>query len=112
MVIHISKPLPFQDSHHVPWKYDVTLISTQTRKEETCSNISLGLARLTKNGRCYTLEELEKRRKEIDKSTTEPVKNTVTTKEVEEFLKTIRKADYSMVQQMKKFPAQISILAL
>ena len=56
--------------------------------------------------------ELEKRRKEIDKSTTEPVKNTVTTKEVKEFLKTIRKADYSMVQQMKKFPAQISILAL
>ena len=112
MVIHISKPLPFQDSHHVQWKYDVTLISTQTRKEETCSNISLGLARLTRSGRCYTLEELEKRRKEIDKSTTEPVKNTVTTKEVEEFLKTIWKADYSMVQQMKKFPAQISILAL
>ena len=112
MVIHISKPLPFQDSHHVQWKYDVTLISTQTRKEETCSNISLGLARLTRSGRCYTLEELEKRRKEIDKSTTEPVKNTVTTKEVEEFLKTIWKADYSMVQQMKKFPAQISNLAL
>ena len=56
--------------------------------------------------------ELEKKRKEIDKSTNEPVKNTVTTKEVKEFLKTIRKADYSMVQQMKKFPAQISILAL
>ena len=93
----MSKPFPYQDSHHVPWKYDVTLISTQTRKEKVCSNISLGLAGLTRNGQCYTLEELEKWRREIGKSIAEPIRIKVTTEEFKKFLKTIRKADYSVI---------------
>ena len=48
----------------------------------------------------------------IGKSTVELVRNRVTTEEVEKFLKTIRKADYSMIQQLNKSPTQISILAL
>ncbi|KAL0015538.1 hypothetical protein SO802_002607 [Lithocarpus litseifolius] len=51
-------------------------------------------------------------RKDIGKGTTEPIRNSVTTKEAKEFLKTIQKADYSMIQQLNKSPAQISILAL
>ncbi|KAL0004876.1 hypothetical protein SO802_012437 [Lithocarpus litseifolius] len=87
----MPKPFPYKDSHRVLWKYDVTLISIQTGREEVCSNISSGLARHTRSGQCYTLEELEKMRKEIGKGTIEPVRNKVTTEEVEEFLKTIRK---------------------
>ena len=90
----------------------MTLISTRTGKEEVCSNISSGLADLTRSGRCYTPKELEKRRKEIGKSIVELVKNRVTTEEAEEFLKTIRKANYSVIQQLNRSPAQISILAL
>ena len=93
----MSKPFPYQDSHHVPWKYDVILISTRTGKEEVCSNISSGLAILTRNGRCYTLEELEKWRKEIGKSIAEPIRIKVTTEEFKKFLKAIRKADYSVI---------------
>ena len=63
----MPKLFPYEDSHRVPWKYDVTLISTQIGKEEVCSYVSLGLSRLTRSGQCYTLEELEKRRKEISK---------------------------------------------
>jgi len=63
LVIRMPKPFPYKDSHHDPWKYDVTLISTQTRKEEVCPNISSGLSELTRSGRCYTPKELEKRRK-------------------------------------------------
>ena len=51
VIIRIPKPFPYQDSHHVPWKYKVSLISTQTRKEEICSNISLGLSELTRPNR-------------------------------------------------------------
>lgn len=80
------------------------MISTRTRKEEVYSNVSLGLATLTRSGWCYTPEELEKRRKELGKGTTELVKNKVTMKEAEEFLKTIWKADYSVVQQLNKSP--------
>ena len=54
------KPFPYQDSHRVPWKYDVTLISTQIREEKVFSNIFSTLARLTKSGWCYTPKELEK----------------------------------------------------
>ena len=63
----MPKLFPYEDSHRVPWKYDVTLISTQIGKEEVCSYVSSGLSRLIRSGQCYTLEELEKRRKEITK---------------------------------------------
>ena len=76
-----------------------------TRKEEVCSNLSSGLSGFTRSGKCYTLVELEKRRKEIGKGKTELVRNKVTTEEAEEFLKTIRKANYSVIQQLNKSPA-------
>ena len=112
VIIRMSKPFPYEDNHRVPWKYNVSLISTWTKKEEVCSNISSSISRLTRNGRCYTSEELEKRRKEISKGTSELVRNKVTTEEVEEFLKIIKNSEYSMIQQLKKLLAQISILAL
>ena len=90
----------------------MSLICTRTEKEEISSNISLGLSGLTRSGRCYTFEELEKRRKEIGKGTTKLVRSKVTTKEAEEFLKVIRNSKYSVIQQLNKLPAQISILAL
>ena len=108
----MPKPFPHKDNHRVPWKYDVSLISTRTEKEKVCSNISSGLFRLTRSGRCYTLEELEKRRKEIGKSTVKPVKNWVTIKEAEEFLNIIRNSYYSVIQQLNRLLAQTSILAL
>ena len=90
----------------------MSLISIQTRKEEVYFNISSALSGLTRNGRCYTPEELEKRRKEIAKGAAEPVRDKVTTKEAEEFLKVIRNSKYSVIQQLYKSPTQISILAL
>jgi len=50
--------------------------------------------------------------KGIGKGTAELVKNKVTIEEAKEFLKTIRKADYSVIQQLNKSPAQISISTL
>ena len=75
----------------------MTLISSLIGREEVCSNIFSGLARLTRSGRCCTPKELEKMRKEIGKGTVEPISNRVTTEEVEEYLKTIRKVNYSVI---------------
>nr|XP_023872982.1 uncharacterized protein LOC111985560 [Quercus suber] len=108
----MPKPFPYEDNHRVPWEYDVSLISTRIGKEEVCSNIYLGLSKLTRSGHCCTLEKLEKRRKEISKGTAEPVRNKVITKEAEEFLKIIRNSEYDVIQQLNKLPAQISILEL
>ena len=98
VITRMPKPFPYKDSHCVPWKYDVSLISTRTEKEEVYSNISSGLSGLTKSGRCYSFKELEKRRKEIGKGTTKPVRNRVITREVEEFLKVIKNSEYSVIQ--------------
>ena len=105
VIIRMLKPFLYEDSHRVPWKYDVSLISTRTRKEKVCSNISSRLSGLSRSGCCYTLEELEKRRKEIGKSTAELVRNRVTTEEAEEFLKIIRNSKYSLIQQLNRSPA-------
>ncbi|KAK9998177.1 hypothetical protein SO802_017780 [Lithocarpus litseifolius] len=56
------------------------------------------LSRLIKSGQCYTPEELEKRRKEIGKGRVEPIRNMGTTEEAKEFLKSIRKDDYIVIQ--------------
>ena len=90
----------------------MSLISTRIEKGKIYSNISLALSGLTRSGRCCTLEELEKRRKEIRKGTTEPVRSKVTTEEIEEFLKVIKSSKYSVIQKLNKLPAQISFLAL
>ena len=85
---------------------------TRIEREEVCSNISSSLSGLTRSGRCYTLEELEKRRKEIGKGTTELVRSRVMIEEAKEFLKVIRNSEYSVIQQLNKSPTKISILAL
>ena len=56
----MPKPFPYSDSHHVPWKYDMTLIFTRTRKKEVCSIVSSGLSGLIRSGQCYTPKEWRK----------------------------------------------------
>ncbi|KAL0010899.1 hypothetical protein SO802_006007 [Lithocarpus litseifolius] len=68
VVIRMPKPFPYKDSHLVPWKYDVTLIFTRTRKEEVYTNISSSIVGLTRGGRCYTPEAIEKRGKRISRA--------------------------------------------
>ena len=90
----------------------MSLISTQTRKEEVYSNISSSLPRLIRSGHYYTPDELKKRRKEIGKGTTELVRSKGTTEETEEFLKVIKNSEYSVIQKLNKSLTQISILVL
>ena len=97
VIIRMPKPFPYVDSHRVPWKYVMSLISTRTGKKEVCFNISSGLSGLTRSGRYYTPEELEKRRKEIGKSTAKPVRNRFIIEEAKEFLKIIRNSEYSVI---------------
>jgi len=48
---------------------------------------------MTRSGRCYTPEELEPKRKKAKEG--EPVKPKVTDEEIKEFLKIIKKSEYS-----------------
>lgn len=73
---------------------------------------------MTRSGRCYTPEELELRRKKgKEKAGEVPIleetaKKAVTEEEIAEFLKIIRKNEYTVVEQLNRMPAQISILGL
>jgi hypothetical protein len=55
-------------------------------EEEDVDNLSSGLGGITRSGRCYTSEELKKRRKELRKAVEDPLKKKVTKEEVEDFL--------------------------
>ena len=57
----------------------------------------MAVAILSRSRCYYTPKKLEKRRKEIDKGTAKPVRNRVTTKEAEEFLKIIRNSKYNVI---------------
>ena len=70
---------------------------------------------LTRSGRCFTPEELEKQRKAkgiegVD--VTEEINKPVTEEETNEFLKLMKHSEYSVVEQLKKTPARISLLSL
>uniref|UniRef100_A0A2N9EWE8 Uncharacterized protein n=1 Tax=Fagus sylvatica TaxID=28930 RepID=A0A2N9EWE8_FAGSY len=77
VVIQVPQPFPYQDSKRIPWNYGMKVISTRENKpktkEEVVGNLTSGLGGITRSGRCYTPEELEKRRKETGKAVEDPI---------------------------------------
>uniref|UniRef100_A0A2N9GI78 RNase H type-1 domain-containing protein n=1 Tax=Fagus sylvatica TaxID=28930 RepID=A0A2N9GI78_FAGSY len=111
------RPFPYHDNKRVPWNYGMKIISTREGKpkieEEVVGNLTSGLGGITRSGRCYTPEELEKRRKEIGKTMVEdPAKTKVAEDEAADFLRIIKSSEYSVVKQLSKMPSHISVLAL
>ncbi|XP_070002195.1 uncharacterized protein [Nicotiana sylvestris] len=103
----IIKPvtqLPIVNSRAIPWNYERVTVTYKVKevKEEVCDTQGL-----TSSGRCFTPEELRK-----TKDNPVLVKKVVTEEEAEEFLRKMKMQDYSIVEQLKKMPAQISILSL
>jgi hypothetical protein len=72
---------------------------------------------LTRSGRCFTPEELEKQRKAKGKEVLDldrelEVNKPVTEEETNEFLKLMKHSEYCIVDQLKKTPTKISIMSL
>jgi hypothetical protein len=116
VVIQVPQPFPYHDNKRVPWNYGMKVISTWEGKpkmeEEVVGNLTSGLGGITRSGRCYTPEELEKRRKEIGKTIEDPAKTKVAEDEAADFLRIIKSSEYSVVKQLSKMPSHISVLAL
>uniref|UniRef100_A0A2N9HYS4 Reverse transcriptase domain-containing protein n=2 Tax=Fagus sylvatica TaxID=28930 RepID=A0A2N9HYS4_FAGSY len=81
-------------------------------EEAEVDNLSSGLGGITRSGRCYTSEELEKRRKELGKAVEDPLKKKITEGEVEDFLRIIKNSEDSVVKQLNKMPTDILVLSL
>ncbi|XP_010324801.2 uncharacterized protein [Solanum lycopersicum] len=99
--------LPVIDSNPVPWNYNKTAVVYQGKEIVEEVDEAGGL---THSGRCYSLEELRKGK--MAENTQVPLKKAVTGEENVEFLKKLKVPDYSIVQQLMKTPAQISLWSL
>uniref|UniRef100_A0A1S4AC81 G-patch domain-containing protein n=1 Tax=Nicotiana tabacum TaxID=4097 RepID=A0A1S4AC81_TOBAC len=91
----------------IPWNYNKTVMTYKGKEivEETGE-----MGGLTRSGRCYSPEELRKAKQARESHL--PVKEPVAEKEAEEFLKKMKLQDYSIIDQLRKTPAQISLLSL
>ncbi|XP_070031043.1 uncharacterized protein [Nicotiana tomentosiformis] len=106
----IIKPvtqLSVVDTKAVLWNYKRVIVTYKGKEVEEEVNETGGL---TRSGRCFTPEELRKANPYKDSQI--PVKKSFTEEEAEEFLKKMKVQDYSIVEQLRKTPAQISLLSL
>uniref|UniRef100_A0A2N9IF90 G-patch domain-containing protein n=1 Tax=Fagus sylvatica TaxID=28930 RepID=A0A2N9IF90_FAGSY len=104
VVLQTASVSAVQSSEKVP--------SVPKTKEEVVGNLTSGLGGITRSGRCYTPEELEKRRKEAGKAVEDPTKTKATEEEAADFLRIIKSSEYSIVKQLSKMPSHISVLSL
>ncbi|XP_019240597.1 PREDICTED: uncharacterized protein LOC109220593, partial [Nicotiana attenuata] len=106
----IIKPvtqLPIVNSKAVPWNYGrmTVIYKGKEVKEDVCETHGL-----TRSGRSFAPEELRKAKTAKDNPVL--VKKAVTEEKAEEFLRKMKMQDYSIVEQLRKTPAQISLLSL
>ncbi|XP_070020331.1 uncharacterized protein [Nicotiana sylvestris] len=106
----IIKPvtqLPLINSKAIPWNYERVTVMYKGKeiREEVCKAHGL-----THSGRCFVPEELRKAK--VPKDNPVLVKKAVTEEEVEEYLRKMKVQDYSVVEQLRKTPAQFSFLSL
>ncbi|XP_015077101.1 uncharacterized protein LOC107021042 [Solanum pennellii] len=106
-VIQITAQLPITNTKAVPWNYNKVVITHMGKEIVEETNETRGL---TRSGRCYAPEEL-RRDKQI-KENQLPMKKPVTEEDAEEFLKKMKAQDYSVIDQLRKMPAQVSLLSL
>nr|XP_009795604.1 PREDICTED: uncharacterized protein LOC104242275 [Nicotiana sylvestris] len=99
-----------------PSSQNVTLFVPKVTRLEVRSNVPsprlyvLGGHPITRQKQGSTNEELRKA-KQIREGQL-PIKKFVTEEEVEEFLKKMKVHDYSIIEQLRRTPAQISLLSL
>ncbi|XP_070029866.1 uncharacterized protein [Nicotiana sylvestris] len=107
VIIKLVTQMPVVDAKAIPWNYKQVIVTYKGKeiKEEVSET-----GGLTRSGRCFTPEELRKTKPFKDSQM--PVKKSVTEEEAEEFLKKMKVQDYSIVEQLRKTPAQISLLSL
>ncbi|XP_019239927.1 PREDICTED: uncharacterized protein LOC109219910 [Nicotiana attenuata] len=106
----VIKPVvqpPVTNTKTIPWNYNKTVMTYKGKEiiEEVGET-----GGLTRSGRCYSPEELRKA-KQIREGQL-PIKKPVTEAKAEEFLKKMKVQDYSIIDQLRKTPAQISLLSL
>ncbi|XP_052876264.1 uncharacterized protein LOC128282123 [Gossypium arboreum] len=120
--VHGPVAFPYKDSKRVSWNYDCNVTLPGEENPVGTSKKGQGKGFYTCSGRRYTpntkaepakgksvVVEQEKEKTTRPES---PVNEPVTEKEAKEFLKFLKHSKYSVVEQLHKQPARISVLTL
>ncbi|XP_016749522.1 uncharacterized protein [Gossypium hirsutum] len=119
IVIHKPNPFPYNDDRSVPWSYDCNITIPEGESIASAARGAQNKGSHTRSGKRYdrgnirvepakTKDVEVEREKETEVSINEPVKE----EEAKEFLKFLKHSEYNMVEQLRKQPARISVLAL
>ena len=125
LVIEVPRPFPYESQKVIPWDYNCNYTHQTTVTDLT------GVRDITRSGRCYAPNVVEKvaleklsvlvnkekeqpsrERKGKDKEVSEGTSKPISEKEASEFLKFIKHSEYSVIEQLNKTPARISLLSL
>ncbi|XP_016733745.1 uncharacterized protein [Gossypium hirsutum] len=118
----IQRPVIFsyKDSKKVPLNYDCSVMTPRKESSVDASRGDQNRGSYTRSGRRYdtTNEEVQPTKgktqvvEEMKGKVTKPVNEPVNEEEANEFLKFLKYSEYSVVEQLRKQPAHISVLAL
>ncbi|XP_040940750.1 uncharacterized protein [Gossypium hirsutum] len=119
VIIHKPTPFPYKDSNRVPWSYGCSVTVPEEENIVSTSKDVQVEGPHTRSGKRYDMvgvkEEPTKLKNvsaEKEKEAEVPVKELVKEEKAKEFLKFLKHSKYSMVEQLRRQPARISVLAL
>ncbi|XP_029128963.1 uncharacterized protein LOC114916440 [Cajanus cajan] len=107
--ITFPRPFPYESNKVVPWIYNI-----HSSANSDISSIA-GLGGMTRSGRIYTPEDLHDKapkNKGNEKENNKTEENKESEEETDELLKYIRQSEYSIVDQLHRTPAKITLLSL
>ncbi|XP_016747934.1 uncharacterized protein [Gossypium hirsutum] len=111
VIIHKPVSFPYKDNKRVPWSYNCHVSMPEREDIASASKEVQGEGSHTRSEKRYdTVGIREEPVKEEEAEA--PIKEPVKEEEAKEFLKFLKHSEYSMVEQLRKQPARISVLAL
>ncbi|XP_017647675.2 uncharacterized protein LOC108487845 [Gossypium arboreum] len=120
VIIQRPAVFPYKDSKKVPWNYDCSVTISGKESPVDASRGNQDRRSYTHSGRrCDTENEEAQPTKgkapvveEMKEKATKLVNELVNEEEAKEFLKFLKHSEYSVVEQLRKQPARILVLAL
>ncbi|XP_017635791.1 uncharacterized protein LOC108477815 [Gossypium arboreum] len=120
VIIQRPAVCPYKDNKKVPWNYDCSVMTLGKESLIDASRGDQDKGSYTRSGRRYDTanEEAQPTKgkaqmvEEMKGKATKPVNEPVNEEEAKEFLKFLKHSEYSVVEQLRKQPARISVLAL
>ncbi|XP_052875868.1 uncharacterized protein LOC128281789 [Gossypium arboreum] len=120
VIIQRPTVFPYKDSKKIPWNYNCSVMMPGKESPVDASRGDQGKGFYTRSGRRYDTanEEVQPIKgkaqvvEEMKGKVAKPINEPVNEEEAKGFLKFLKHSEYSVVEQLRKQPARISVLAL